>query len=461
MFQVERTPARGRRAAAGGAGGPKVGSHYLGALQDMHGGGEERVQQALGRQRYADELRAQMGEKQRRRDREKVEQKERQRREWEEEMQLLSERREAARPGRRSKEEIERAQAEGEPGISGASPGREGLKAFSLLEPSPRFAPSPLKERARVGAGAAADPSFSESPLQQWAGAAKSPAPRGGGANPYLRNAAPSLRAQQLPHNAPAAKLPAVATSPMARFAMGEPNASPVGLPARGTGAVGGSERGGAKEAPLHGRRAEAVPRSDVWTDPADDSALGSLARLRKDLMVEYQMLGGRLQNLNGKAVFSGARAKPPGGRVRPWEPGGMGPGAAQKFDVSGRRRGQDAGSVWEAQKTEWVFPSLTDGDFEDHDSEWRANGGISPGDTGGGVAGAVRAQQVRPLSRMWDRADLGEDQLDKWLAGFVEHDVGRLDRAAPDPGRFDAAAGRLASPNPALEAESTFLMPC
>ena len=138
-----------------------------------------------------------------------------------------------------------------------------------------------------------------------------------------------------------------------------------------------------------------------------------------------------------------------------------MGPGAAGRFNVSGRRGGQDAGAVWEAQKTEWVFPSLADGDFEDHDSEWRASEGTFPGDAGGGVAGAVRAQQARPLSRMWDRADLGEDQLDKWLAGFVEHDVGRLERAAPDPGRLDAAAGRLASPNPALEAESTFLMPC
>ena len=73
-----------------------------------------------------------------------------------------------------------------------------------------------------------------------------------------------------------------------------------------------------------------------------------------------------------------------------------------------------------------------------------------------------MRAQQTRPLSRMWDRADLGEDQLDKWLAGFVEHDVGRLERTATRPeDPLDAVGGRLASPNPTLEAESTFLMPC
>ena len=330
-----------------------------------------------------------------------------------------------------------------------------GAGARSLLEPSPRLG-SALKERT-VGGGGAGPAAAAGGKL----GFLDSPLGAGGRERARLPAAEPDAnfaprRGVPRPrdHSPPRRAAPPPAAphmSPMARFAMGE-QASPAGArkPA----------------APGHGRRAGA-PQAEVWGDPLDDSALTSLARLRKDLMVEYQMLGGRLQNLHGKAVFSGARARPPGGRVRPWEPGGVGPGASGRFAPAGaaRKSAGGASSVWETQRTEWVFPSLTDGDFEDHDADWKA-GAVAGGPAGqgpeGGVAGAVRAQQTRPLSRMWDRADLGEDQLDKWLAGFVEHDVGRLGRPAARPeDPLDAAGGRLASPNPALEAESTFLMPC
>ena len=327
------------------------------------------MQQALGRQRYADELRAQMGEKQRRKDREKAEQKERQRREWEDEMQVLAVRREAERPGRRSRREIERTQAEGEePGGLLGSPGGGG--AYSRLEASP-YLRSALKERAVGGGGAGAAAavasklSFLESPRGAGGGGGARLAPAESGASPAPRRAAPRLRVQSPPRRA---ALPAADPhmSPMARFAMGE-QASPHRKPAE----------------PAHGRRA-AAPQAEVWGDPLDNSALTSLARLRKDLMVEYQMLGGRLQNLHGKAVFSGARARPPGGRVRPWEPGGVGPGATGRFAPAGATRKGDGGAsaVWETQRSEWVFPSLTDGDFEDHDADWKA----------GAVAGGRRA---------------------------------------------------------------------
>ena len=57
--------------------------HYLGALQDMYGGQEDRNRMVQQRQAYADELKLQMQEKQRAKQREALKLKALEQEEWE------------------------------------------------------------------------------------------------------------------------------------------------------------------------------------------------------------------------------------------------------------------------------------------------------------------------------------------------------------------------------------------
>ena len=376
--------------------------HYLGALQDMYGGQEDRNRMVQQRQAYADELKLQMQEKQRAKQREALKLKALEQKEWE--LELAAMKHEIrVKHGRRRKEDIGVEQQA--PSAAHHSPTRiHSQPSYSSFVNGQKSA---RKQETRHGQLKLLDRLADDLEVQM----------------------NKKYRVRDEPKTEPEATgLPWFEESRKGRK----------GVEGEGEALL----RPAKVDVPWAVQRPPLEPEiPDIYVSPEDDSALGNLSRARKGLFVEYQLLGGDLTSLKGKAVFSNVKAMPQVSSPRPFAPTSRPEARHQKG------LGRDEVHQNQVDST-MVYPPLVDGDFRDHTHEWTAR-------NRGSQLDPTNILQKRPLSRMWNRGDLEHDELDKWLSGYVAKDSPMVKQ-----GEALEENLRLESPNPLLESESTFLMP-